>query len=362
MATARPAPVLASVSSVPALSPKVSTAKILLSGTVAVTLLWATFRAVDFAEVAALVLTAGPLLLLPLAGYLVPLSVDTVALQRILSRLGQRIGFGALLSVRLSAEAVQLSLPGGSVLSESITPPLLHARGGVPLPQGLAAVAARKCFFGFTQSFFLVLALLFAQPMITAAAHHVRFAELVPAFAVSAAALFAVSSTAMGLLARGSLGERLRRALAALPSHAFRGFLDRRHAGIGRFDRDVSDLLQPRRIASLAPPVLLIWFAEAFETWLGLWLLGLPLTFADAVAIEAGVSILRLLGAAIPAALGVQEIGYVAFVAAAGAPAALTLTAAFSVLKRSKEAFWMLVGYSFFARTWPQASANEPAA
>ena len=52
----------------------------------------------------------------------------------------------------------------------------------------------------------------------------------------------------------------------------------------------------------------------------------------------------------VPAGLGVQEVGYVALISAAGVANPIAVAAAFSVVKRLKEAFWISVGYGLLAR------------
>jgi uncharacterized membrane protein YbhN (UPF0104 family) len=48
----------------------------------------------------------------------------------------------------------------------------------------------------------------------------------------------------------------------------------------------------------------------------------------------------------LPAGLGAQDAGYVAFLAALGVPNPVSLGAAFVVLKRGKELLWAAVGYA----------------
>jgi uncharacterized membrane protein YbhN (UPF0104 family) len=98
-------------------------------------------------------------------------------------------------------------------------------------------------------------------------------------------------------------------------------------------------------------PVLLCfasWLFEAVESYLMLRLLGVELSFAAVLAIEAVVSFARHVLIVVPAGVGVQDVGYVALLAALGVHDAVTLGAAFAVLKRSKEAFWAVVGLTMW--------------
>jgi uncharacterized membrane protein YbhN (UPF0104 family) len=62
-------------------------------------------------------------------------------------------------------------------------------------------------------------------------------------------------------------------------------------------------------------------------------------------AFEAGLSLVRSTAFFVPAGLGVQDLGYLAFFTALGIPDALTLGTAFLLLKRTKELFWVTTGY-----------------
>ena len=77
------------------------------------------------------------------------------------------------------------------------------------------------------------------------------------------------------------------------------------------------------------------WFSAGFGLWLALALIGHPIGYLDAVAIESLVCALRSAGAFVPAALGVQEAGYALIMPLFGLPAEIGL--AVSLLKRARE-------------------------
>ena len=83
-------------------------------------------------------------------------------------------------------------------------------------------------------------------------------------------------------------------------------------------------------------------------------LLGIDLSFAAVLAFEPVVSFARSAAFFIPAGLGVQDAGYMALLRAAGIPDAINRAAAFVLLKRFKELFWIAVG-------WMLLLANAPA-
>jgi len=74
------------------------------------------------------------------------------------------------------------------------------------------------------------------------------------------------------------------------------------------------------------------------------------------------VTLLRSIAFMVPAGLGVQDAGYVAFLAAFGVPEAATVGVAFVLIKRAKELFWIAMGFVLFlfSKQSP-AGGKEPA-
>jgi uncharacterized membrane protein YbhN (UPF0104 family) len=77
------------------------------------------------------------------------------------------------------------------------------------------------------------------------------------------------------------------------------------------------------------------WVAGAGEAWLALWLLDAPLGLREVLILESLAFALRSAAFAVPAAVGVQEGGYVALGAIFGLGPEIGL--ALSLLKRARE-------------------------
>ena len=84
------------------------------------------------------------------------------------------------------------------------------------------------------------------------------------------------------------------------------------------------------------------WTLGSLEVWLLVALLGAPVDFATAFAIEALSGVAKLAALVVPASLGVQEGGQVLIFVAfgLGAPRAL----AFSLIRRARELIWIGFG------------------
>jgi uncharacterized membrane protein YbhN (UPF0104 family) len=97
--------------------------------------------------------------------------------------------------------------------------------------------------------------------------------------------------------------------------------------------------------------ILAGWFMEAAESWLLLRLLGVALPYGAVLAFEPVVSFARSAAFFVPAGLGVQDGGYMAMLRGFGIPDATNRAAAFVLLKRFKEVFWIIVGWTLFLAT-----------
>ena len=77
---------------------------------------------------------------------------------------------------------------------------------------------------------------------------------------------------------------------------------------------------------------------------------------------EAGLSLLRNLAFFAPGGLGVLDLGYMAYLGALGYPGAATVGAAFVLLKRAKDLFWIAIGYLLLLvlRGKPEIVSVEP--
>jgi len=93
---------------------------------------------------------------------------------------------------------------------------------------------------------------------------------------------------------------------------------------------------------------LLAWMTHAVEVYLIFWLLGHPVSPGLAVCLDALAMLFTAMGFFIPVSLGVQDGGNILL--ALGFNLGATLGAAFSIIRRLREAFWMSLGLIFAAQ------------
>jgi uncharacterized protein (TIRG00374 family) len=288
---------------------------------------------------------AGLLLALGLVPFLFQIALDALAWRTLLGALGARVRWRRLIEIRLATEAVLLSMPGGSLIGESLKPYLLHRLAALPPAQTIASVGIKRCLLAFAEAAYLGIALLFAREVYAAASEAVVGTESLAWYVAAAAALLAAVAAGLGLaLLSVSVADRLRRALARLPSERLRTALEARRAGFAATDDAFAALGRRRgRLATAGLMLLAAWLVETCETYLLCRLVGIELGFGHVLAMEAAVVFARNAAFFVPAGLGVQDAGYLAFLSAFGVTA--PLAAAFVVVKRIKELIWIAIGY-----------------
>jgi uncharacterized membrane protein YbhN (UPF0104 family) len=307
----------------------------------AVSILVHTLAGVDVARVGGLLRGARGWLVLGLVPYVLAVVVDTAAWRVLLAGVVKPTPtWGALARVRLRCDAFGATLPGGSLIAESMAPAWL--RRSMPIDTGIAAVAGRKCFVGLAEALYLLASFVVGFSVLSARAPALPWVVL--GLGVGMLALFGGTSLA---LASGSSAARIQASLGALPIPIVRRWIAARASSFRSTDERLRALFRssPTRLASACALFVLAWSLEAVETWVLLRLVGASLPLATVFAFEASVSLLRSVGCFAPGGLGLQDLGYVAVLRTLGLPDAMTAGAAFLVLKRAKELVWASVGY-----------------
>jgi hypothetical protein len=330
-------------------------ARIVLVGA-AVLLLQRVLSGADLAHVGALVGARGPLLLLVLAPYALAIAADAAAWRLLI---GVAVPYARVYQIRLSCEAILLSLPFGAVAAEALKPGLLARRCAVPMSRAISSVAARKTLVMAAQALYLLGAVVLGFPSLRAGSRAILGIDGLPWLLLGAAAIFAFASLGLqALLRRGALAGRLHAFLRALQIRPLTRWLERRRASFTAVDGQLA-APAPLRTRALALVLLYaVWLIEAGELLLILRLAGVRLGYGEALAIEASASLIRSFAFFAPAGLGLQDLGYLVFLRAFGVAGALDAAAVVVLVKRSKEIFWILVGYALLARPAPGVVAH----
>jgi glycosyltransferase 2 family protein len=323
-------------------------------------LLLRVFGGVDAHAVLAALGHAGHLAPLAVLPFMAGMAADAAGMQVLLGALRRRVPLALLLPVRVATEALHMTAPAGFVVADTATAALLDARGGVPLGEGAVLAVARKWLVMRAHAIYITLGALVGAATLEVISEHLlghRWTALAISLGLALVPLGLSSVLGLGFRGGATLA-RIQRVAERLPIPALRERVQRLHAGACTGDALLERVGSARGVAGPATLAFLCcWVAEAVDTAVVLWLVtgrfDLPLAFA----VETGVSILRSIANVAPAGIGVQEAGYAGLLIATGVGA--DAAAAFVVLKRCKELFWIVAGYGMLAGLRGQRPAER---
>jgi len=272
-----------------------------------------------------------PLLLLP---YGVVNWLEAWSWKYILVDTPARTTVGRLFWLRLGGEALNQLTPTASLGGEPFKASRLQA-DGVPLEVASASVVIMKGILVLSLVLYIFTGLALAPFYLPEAAKHMLF------LCLAALGLAAVGIIFVVVQRRGPCGNSFRflSRRGWLP-HFLRdheGFLEDLDTAMSQFYRQY-----PSRAALAFSLFFLSWLLHSVEVYLIFWLLGHPISAGMAVCLDALAMLFTALGFFIPAAMGVQEGGNILL--ALGFKLGFDLGAAFSILRRIREAFWLCLG------------------
>ncbi len=303
------------------------------------------FWTIDLEGVGALLRGVGPYAPLALLPFGLQVVLESGSWRLLLARLGHPVGWRQSLRVTVGAEAVRLCFPGGTAVADGLRPLLFWRHAKVPLSDGASALAVRKLCHLATQGVYLALGVALGSALLQRWAKELGgFGRALPILSLLLPAALTATAILLGLLLfHGSLATRAERLLTRVTRGRLAALLEARRASYAKLDERLRVLLGRHAAALLwnGATALAGWLLEAVETFFLLSLLGAPLGWGEALALEASLSVVRVLAFAVPGGLGVQDLTYHALLqGVAGEPAAVS----FVLLKRARDVFWVAVG------------------
>jgi uncharacterized membrane protein YbhN (UPF0104 family) len=251
-----------------------------------------------------------------------------------------RPSLSRLFWLRLAGEALNQLTPTASLGGEAFKAArLTHA--GVSFPDATASVVIHKGILVLSLVLYIVMGLALAPWLLPEAASHLGLLTL------GAGALGAAGIAFLIIQVRNPCGVsmRLLDKLGVCPAalKAREGSLNGLDARLATFYRE-----HPGRCVLAFTLFFLSWVLHGVEVYVMFQALGHPISWPLALCLDALAMLFTALGFFIPAAVGVQEGGNILL--ALGFRLGAALGAAFSVLRRLREAFWLSLGLLVVAR------------
>lgn len=278
-----------------------------------------------------------PFLLLP---YGVANGLEALAWGRLLTGPEVRPPWRWRFWIILGGEALNQLTPSASLGGEPFKATRLQA-AGLPLDKATASLVIHKGLKVLALVFYIVLGLVLAAILLPGGGRHLRVLSLgAAALGVAALAFLWVQRRGPGMAILRFL-EKLRLCPRALRD---------REAELARLDLHLAAFYRdhPGRGALALVLLFLAWLMHGVEVYVMFRLLEAPLGWGLAVCLDSLSLIFTSLGFIIPGALGFQEGGNVLL--ALGFLLGAPLGAAFSILRRLREAFWMGLGLAVVAK------------
>lgn len=248
---------------------------------------------------------------------------------------GLPLSFPTIFRIRWSGEAVNNTLPSASVGGEAVKVYLLRKRG-VATQIGTSSVVVGRTAQTAAQLLFILLA---ALVFLKLAGHQpgLRAGMLL----VLGGGTFVLAGL-FWIQSRGLFASLLAFA------RAFRlklTFLEQRRAKILELDQAITGFYRQQRPRFFVSAGFYLggWLLDTLEIFLVAYLFGMPITWPQALVVEAFTGVIKILGMWIPGTLGAQESGIVILGRLAGMPD--TVCVAYALLRRAREIIFALAGW-----------------
>ncbi|HEY2733509.1 MAG TPA: lysylphosphatidylglycerol synthase domain-containing protein [Polyangiales bacterium] len=290
--------------------------------------------------------TMGPRAPLVLVPYVFVVACDTLG-WRASFETPHHLSLPKLWCIRIATDALSNSLPAGPAVGETLKALLLRRMFGIAITEGTANVVVSKFSLAIAQGFFLIVGVTLSSRELADHSRRLIGRAGLEWFGVIAAVAFLSLLVTAALLAQRSMLSRALVRLRNRVGDSWQRRLGGWEAPFARVDHGLAVIARVPRLQALRSVAffLLGWMLLGLENWVILSLLHSGVSVANAISMEAVVSIVRILFFFVPSAFGAQEVSYYALFKVYGVPEAENVAAAFMLTKRAKEACFIALGY-----------------
>ncbi|MGB0580332.1 MAG: flippase-like domain-containing protein [Limisphaerales bacterium] len=247
------------------------------------------------------------------------------------------IAYPGMLRIRWAGEAINYILPTAYVGGEAVKVYLLHKRGVSHTVSGSAAVVSKSCQT-LAMVIFIAVGAVAALPYLPVGSPAKQGMMTVACLAFGGIA-FLLWMQQRGFLIMWLNGlRRIGVRIAAL---------DKRRSEFEKMDDGVRQFYRQEKPRFFATTLVFFvgWMADTLEIFLVAYLLGVPLDWQQAIALEAFIAVAKAIGMFSPGSMGVQEIGVVFLFKLFGLPEELGV--AYALIRRGREFVFGFIGWGF---------------
>ena len=245
-----------------------------------------------------------------------------------------------LFFLRLAGESLNQLTPTASLGGEPFKAFRLHA-GGVKWQEATASVVIQKGMMVLSLVLYIIMSLALVPFVLLGAMPHMGLLSLGAIVLAGAGVAFVVVQRSHPCVSVISHMKKF----SLCPS-----ILSSKEAELATLDFYLSEFYRKHTDRCIAVFVLLVlsWGLHAAEAYIIFGLLGHPIHWGTAVCLDGLAMLFTGLGFIIPVSLGVQDGGNILL--SLGLKLGAPLGAAFSIVRRLREAFWLLLGLLVVAR------------
>ncbi|HEY3876940.1 MAG TPA: lysylphosphatidylglycerol synthase transmembrane domain-containing protein [Candidatus Kapabacteria bacterium] len=319
-------------------------------------------RTIDFSSATATIARIGIFgVIIILIPYSCAALLDSEAWRKLLSSTKRHPSLKHIFLVRAATEALVITVPMGSILSDPAKAWVLKRQYGYPHSSTAASIVFRKTMLGFSQSILAMIVAIVALCNPSSFRPNGIGESLAWMLLGLALVVVAVYSVLLGLLCNASFVDRFHRWLTKLPFPKLAQWFDRKEPHFREFNRHLGSFRDIFSVARFTATYLLFWIGENIETIIILTLLHANLTVPQAMVMEVSCVLLRASTPMVPGGIGIQDTGYASLILSNGnAP---EIAAAFVLIKRFRELVWSIFGYALLINTRrhsPSFTKQEP--
>lgn len=251
-----------------------------------------------------------------------------------------------LFFIRVATETLQTSLPGGAVYAELVRPFLLKKYLHLEYPDSIASNIITKINILVAQTIFLIFGLLL---LVTSFTKKISSTSLlpVPVFYILISLFFSITFLLTYMLYRKNLLLLLIRMMAKIKLQRVSRIVEKIRKPVIDINNTISLFSRENKTRLFLTILLFLftWVLMAFESLVIVTLMGIEASIFQMIFIESMISFVRMAFFFIPGAVGPQDISIIFLFKLTGLPDPLTNAFIFTLLKRSKELFWIIIGY-----------------